>query len=344
MLLLPNPLREHRPEAFRCLALRALLFLCMISLVAPARGQQPESQEHEGDEIVVNLAAGRVTIAVVKDGLVIAALENPFEPNTRPPEIVPLSSRSAAVLFGAVNWTALSPVANFANLGSELPRLHAFEARLGPSLEAGNAGYGNGIELIGKALLERLRQLFPLLHGKIPLPPGEPVIELVLANYDQEEGAEVWLLRYAITQEIERGDYWATRVKPPSYTQLWPPEKGQPKTLVEAQYPPEDSPTILELLRKNDPRVTSLRFDSDLADVEDSLLRGESLKSHVTETNQFLRAALTAIASKEARQEIAVINAKTGFDWILQPPPEEKTEPDKSRPAGAPTLRKPPSQ
>ena len=113
---------------------------------------------------------------------------------------------------------------------------------------------------------------------------------------------------------------------------------------MEAQYPPEDSPTILEMLRKNDPRVTGLRSDSSSAEVEDSLLRGESQKSHVLDTTQFLRAALDAITSRQARQEIAVINAKTGFDWILQPPPEEKTEQEKSRPVGAPTLRKPPSQ
>ena len=87
-----------RQTVLRFLVAALLLVLACL----PALAQEPESTE----EVVANLAAGRVLVAVTKDGIVIATLENKVEPDTRPPLIVPLGSRRAAVLMGAFNWLA----------------------------------------------------------------------------------------------------------------------------------------------------------------------------------------------------------------------------------------------
>ena len=324
-------------------AFEILILMSVVLLASPSQAQQTPQQEHEGDEIAVNLAAGSATILVAKDGIVIVTLENPIEPNTRPPDIAAFGSESAGVLFGAENWHAFWPPALIASLGVELPRMHAQGAPTGPSLKAGNIGYGNRMEFIGRGVTERLRQLVSLFHGKLDVQEDEPILELILTNFDTREGSEVWLLQYTVTQSQERGDYWQTSLSTPSYTQLWPPEKGQPKTLVSAQYPADSSaPTLLDLLKKNDPRLAGLSSDPAQAAVRDSILRGDVQKLKVADATQFLRAAIDAIATKDQRQEVAVIDAN-GFGWILPPPPEEKqTEPSKERPAGAPTLRKPP--
>ena len=272
------------------------------------------------------LPLGSATILVAKDGIVVVTLENPIEPNTRPPDIVALGSESAGVLFGAENWHAFWPPALIASLGVELPRIHAQGAPTGPSLKAGNIGYGNKIEFIGRGVTERLRQLVSLFHGKLDVQEDEPVLQLILTNFDTREGSEVWLLQYTVTQSQERGDYWQTSLSTPSYTQLWPPEKGQPRTLLSAQYPADSSaPTLLELLKKNDPRLAALSSDSTQAAVKDSILRGDVQKLKVADATQFLRAAIDAIATKDQRQEIATIDA-SGFAWILPPPPEEKAD------------------
>ncbi|MGH9703209.1 MAG: hypothetical protein ACRD4K_07525 [Candidatus Acidiferrales bacterium] len=330
------------PESLRLFA-AAILIVDFTFPSFSVRAQENTQQPHEGDEIAVNLACGSATIAMVRDGVVIGALENPIEPNTRPPEIIPLGSQSAGVLFGTEDWHAFWPPALIASLGVELPRIRAQGAPTGPSLKAGNIGYGSRIEFIGRGLTERLRQLFSLFHGKLDVQEDEPVAELILLNFDPREGSEVWLLEYTLTQTQERGEYYQTSLKPPSYTQLWPPDKKQPKTLVGAQYPADDAaPTLLDLIQKNDPRLAGLSSDAANAAVKDAIVKGDIQKLKVTDATQFLRAALDAVASKSQRQEIAVIDA-TGFEWILPPPPPEKqSEEIKERPAGAPTLRKPP--
>ena len=94
------------------------------------------------------------------------------------------------------------------------------------------------------------------LHAKVDLPANEPLAELILVGYQPGYGPEVWQLAYAMKQREEEPGYWTTRVLLPSYVQLWPPEKGQPHTLIEFAYPPENAPpTLLELLRQKDPRL-----------------------------------------------------------------------------------------
>src|SRR3989304_4802712 len=100
-----------------------------------------------------------------------------------------------------------------------------------------DAEHAGDIEVLGLAMLEALRPMTSRLHNKIDLGEDEALLELVLVGYVTDYGPEVWSVRYHIVQEPVRGDYWRTRVLRPRYTQLYPPEKGQPRTLMEVRNP-----------------------------------------------------------------------------------------------------------
>jgi hypothetical protein len=312
------------------------LLLCCLCPSPSARAQQQLDQPI--GEVVANLAAGRVVIAFVRGGIVIAALEKRIEPGTRPPQIVPLAGRRVGILLGAVQWMNLTSGEEFARLSIELPHLRSTMRSGGPSLQPGGPQVSSEVEVVGLGVLERLRAVAENLHGELHLAPEEPIVELVLTGYDPEFGAEAWLLRYSITQKALSGDFWQTTVMRPSYTRLWPPEKGQPKDLVEVRYPPEDpGPSVEEMLRAGDQRLAAARA-IDAADDKTATLfaNGESVKASVKDATQFLRAALARIAPPNAGEAIGVLDYETGFDWIVHPPPEKKP-----RQSGAPTLQKP---
>ena len=333
-----NPHRELSPPLLWLALFLLLFFAATIPSPVPGQSQQPAAE----GEWVANLASGRLVIAVVKGGMVIASVENPVEPSTRPPQIVPLAGNRVGVLFGAVDWFYLSPKIEIARLGAELPRLRM--QRSGgvsrPHLQPGGPVVGSEAEQVGLGLLERLRDVATHIHGQLGLGPEDPIVELVLAGYDPDSGGEVWLLRYTVTQEQERGDYWETRVNRPAYYCLWPPDKGQPHYLVEVRYPPDDlGPALADLLRHGDPRLVHIgESDSALAKVADLLTSGESQRANFTDAEQFLRAVLGAIAPENAKQAIATISGKDGFAWVLQPPPEKGA----TRQPGAPSLLRPP--
>jgi hypothetical protein len=315
----------------------ASVLLCFAGPAPSVRAQQQPQGQPIG-EVVANLAAGRVVIAVVRGGIVIAALENRIEPSTRPPQIVPLAGRRAGILLGAVQWMNLTSGEELARLSNELPSLRSTANGGGPSLQPGGPQVSSEIEVVGLGVLERLRAVAENLHGELHLAPEEPLVELVLVGYDPEYGAEAWLLRYSITQRALSDDFWQTTVMRPSYTRLWPPEKGQPKDLVEVRYPPEDAgPSVEEMLRADDKRLAAARA-TDAANRKAATLfaNGESLKASVKDATQFLRAAFAGIAPPNAGEAIAVLDYETGFNWIVQPPPEKKP-----RQSGAPTLQKP---
>ncbi|MGC1169138.1 MAG: hypothetical protein WA886_09555, partial [Candidatus Acidiferrales bacterium] len=218
--------------------------------------------ETPGEEIVVNLATGRVIIAVVKDAILIATIENPIEPQTHPPIPVELNLRRAGVMLGAVDWFSPSSELELARLDRELPRLrgHFASQAAGPQIEqAGPNVEATDIESVGQGLLERLNVVAGNLHAKLDWPSDEPVAELIVADYIQNYGPEVWQLTYLLQQEMQRIDFYDTHVSHPTYLQVWPPEKGQPHSLVEFQYPPDKMlPTLLDLLRQKDPRIEKI--------------------------------------------------------------------------------------
>ena len=122
-------------------------------------------------------------------------------------------------------------------------------------------------EVIGQGLLERLSEVAQNLHGKLNLSENEPLTELIIAGYLPGYGPDIWTLTYQIQQQEQDQDYWTTRVLRPSYLQFWPPEKGQPRTLLEFSYPSDHAPTpLLELLRQKDPRIEQVvRSDPKMA-------------------------------------------------------------------------------
>jgi hypothetical protein len=321
----------------------ALLAIALSPPARPAAAQEPGAPV---EETVANLAAGRVVIAVVKGAILVATVENPIEADTRPPEPVPLATTRVGVILGAVEWSSPSTQQEIARLDRELPHLRGPVVAETPHLGAvQGGGEASDIEAIGQGLFERLYQVAKGLHAQVDLPRGEPLAELIVVDYLAGYGPEVWELSYGIKQVQEQGDYWTTRVVRPTFLQFWPPEKGQPRTLVEFAYPSDSAPApLLELLRKKDPRLEKIiASDAKMAEVAAAFLEGASNKVLPADATQFLRAALDAIAPPNAREIMASIREDTGIGWILPPPPEPKPlGPQPERPPDAPTLVKPP--
>jgi hypothetical protein len=328
----------------RSTALRASLALLLAGILAqnPSRASLQDQPGTPTEETVANLAAGRVIIAVVKDAILIATVENPIEAETRPPTPVALSSERAGILLGADNWSSPSSKQEIAQLDQELPHLRSHLLPSGPHLQAEQGGgEATDVEAIGQGLLERLNEVAQNLHGKVDLSANEPLAELILVGYLPGYGPDIWTLTYQIEQQEQDSDYLTTRVLRPSYLQFWPPEKGQPRTPLEFSYPSDHAPTTLfELLRQKDPRIEQIiSSDPKMEEVASRFLEGESNKVLAADATQFLRAVLSAIAPPNARETMCSIREETGLEWILSPPPEPQAPGHfPERPPGAPSL------
>jgi hypothetical protein len=325
--------------------LSAMLSLAVFLCVPCLRAQ--ETTAPPADEVIVNLAAGRVLVAVVKDAILICTVEDPIEAETHPPIPVPLSSERAGVMLGAVEWFSVTSQQDLARLDHDLPHLRARMIHEGPSLNAPTEGTeAKDILAIGQGLLEGLNDVANTLHNKVELPDDEPVAELIIADYLVSYGPEVWQLTFPLHQELEHGEYWDTRVLRPRYLQIWPPEKGQPHTLMEFHYPPSIAmPSLLDSLRAKDPRLAKIGdADPKMWEVGNQILIGRIDKIKSAEAIQYLRAALAATTPPGSRQTMAAIGIESGFEWILPPPPEPKRpRRNQELEEGAPTLMKPPS-
>jgi hypothetical protein len=338
--------RAAIPSLHRIFALALLAGVAsLLSFSHDPRVLAQNPSDQPGEEVIANLAAGRVVVAVVKDAILIATVENPFEAQTHPPIPVPLSGDRAGVILGAVDWFSPSSKVQIARLDHDLPHVHGHVKAEGPKLQAGLEGAeATDIEFVGEGLGDRLNEVVKNLHAKMELPQGEPLAQLVIADVVPGYGPEVWHVDYSIEQLPQRGDYWETRVPRPRFLQDWPPEKDQPHTLIEFDYPPGvTTPTMLEMLRQKDPRLEKLsNSDPVMSTVAAMLLKGISNKIATADATQFLRAAVGAISPPNARETVAAIGFQTGFAWILPPPNEPKPAlQQKERPADAPTLLKP---
>lgn len=331
----PGPLLSLARALFSAIA----VFLCVHSWLLP-----PNARAQGEQEVVANPAAGRTVVYVAGNGVVVGVVA-PNAPGAEPGShllpILPLGGSRIGVLLGAIEW--LSPTSGRppVRLDQELPGLASEAAPLRRQPEPSQA---SDIEAIGVALLERLHATASQLHHKIDLKPDEPLLELLLVNYIEDYGPEVWLLRYRIAQDAWRGDYWRTRVLRPSYTQLYPPEKGHPRTLIEVRYPPEEpGPGVLDLLTQDDPQMARLRAaDEPITRAIERLVRGESNKGSADDAVAFLRAALPALYGTDAKLALGVLREHRGFEWVVEPPElPQPAKAGKPREPGAPTLRKP---
>jgi len=303
------------------------------------------SQDIAAQEVAVNLAEGRVVICAAKDGIVMATIDAHNETGSRPPTVAELGPLRAGVILGAVEWVQPESKDAPVRLDVEFPRIAA--SALNTSGRPNSSSAASDIETIGVAVLERVRALAGELHNKINLGEDEPLIRIVLAGYVPNYGPEAWTLDYHIRQDELANGYWRTRVLRPSYNQVYPPEKGQPHTLVEARYPPanraKDEPELLDLLQQNDPRLSRIRAANvTLAKSVAFVVEGQSQKSDAASDIEFLKSALPAIAPPDAKLAMAYVDFEKGFRWVLQPPEPTAPPPADAKPKepGAPTLRR----
>jgi len=303
------------------------------------------AQEGAPQELAANLAEGRVVICAAKDGIILATVDAHGEAGSLAPTVASLGPMRTGVILGAVEWVKPESTDQSIRLDAEFPRLAA------GAITAASAGKSSetasDIESIGVAVLERVRVLAGQLHSKINLGEDQPLIRIVLADYVPGYGPEAWALDYLVRQDQLASGYWRTRVLRPSYTQLYPPEKGQPRTLVEVRYPPanraKDDPDLLDLLKQNDPRLSNIRAANPMAAKSVTFVTdGQSQKSDAMSDINFLRAALPAVTPQDTEITMAYVDYDKGFQWVLHPrtsvaPPPADIKP---REPDAPTLRK----
>lgn len=309
----------------------AAVLLLVIAGIAPPRAAGQERDE----EIVANIAAGRVIIQATGEGIAFALIEQPSEGGSLPPRVISINSTHLGVLFGAIEWQIPA--------GSKPLRVEQGLPQIpGARRESEESG---DLEFIGVAFLERLRELAGRLHHKIDLSPEEPLLQVVVIGYGPEGyGPEVWLYDYHVKQEALRGDYYQTKVLRPRSTQLYPPEKGAPRTLVEVAYPAEAvAPGLLERIERNDPVVARIagaekKFDR----VVEKIRAGKAQTANPDDAAEFLRILVVPMAGK-GRFAVGTFKENRGFDWLLPPEePVEKAVEDKKRGPEAPTLRRKP--
>jgi len=303
------------------------------------------STSAQEDEIVANLAGGRIIIHVANDGIVFAAIDHPLEAKSVPPRVAAVGSSHVGVFFGASEWQVPAQ-----------PRPIRLDRDISEMRSSATYTYsppGSGdpdLELIGVGFLEKLRPLVSQLHSKIDLKPDEPLVEIVLIGYGpQGYGPEVWRIDYRAEQKSISENFLQTNVLRPQFTQLYPPEKHQAKTLIEASFPASLQQTpLIGLIQANDPRIAQLcSSEPRFAKVAEHIDRGQANKVTMQDAGDFLRAALPFLAGNAKFIE-GEVGENGGFEWIVPPQePREKTKraeaEDKDRPPDAPTLMRKPN-
>ena len=324
------------------MAIRKLHAAMLATALAVCCGSASAQQDRE-EEIVASLAGGRVIVHVARDLVLFAAIDAPLEEQSIPPRVMQLDAGHVGVLLGAAEWRSPADPKPL-RLDRDLPHVSGRDPQYG--VYAGEAE--PDLETIGIAFLEKLRGVVARLHHKLDFPPDQPLLEVVVIGYGPRDyGPEIWTIEFRMEQEeiATRGDYWQTRVLRPRFTQLYPPEKHAPHTLIEARYPAElRGATLMDMIQSNDPRVAGLRSgEPKFARVMDTIDKGQAQKAVAIDSADFMRAVVPLIAGK-ARFEIGKIGETGGFDWIVPPEePVEKVKEDKNRPPEAPTLRKRPN-
>ena len=320
---------------------RAIAVVLLLgSLAGPIRCLSQE------DEIVANLAGGRIIILVARDTILFGAIDHPIEATGVPPRVTSLGPEHVGILFGASEWQVPAQPRPI-RLDREVP-----EIRLPPKNVYRPPDSGEpDLEAIGVAYLEKLRPLVSQLHHKIDLNADEPLFEIVLIGYPREYGPEVWLIDFRIEQQLLGGnnEIWQTHILRPRFSQIYPPEKHQAKTIVETLFPADQQVVpLMALIQSNDPRIVQIRnSDQKFGKVVELIERGQANKANPEDAANFLRAALPVLAGKATFIQ-GKMDDTGGFQWIV--PPEEpveraneKKDQDKNRPADAPTLRRKPN-
>jgi hypothetical protein len=339
--------RNHTVRVLSPPVLLLSAFLCVhLWILSPACFAQESSDQ----EVAVNLTEGRVVICAAKDAIVLAATDTRGEAGSRAPNIEILSAERIGVVLGAVEWVLPDSQDKPVRLDEEFTRLVA--AALNYGAQKDNSFRASDIESIGVAVLERIRVLAGALHHKVNLRGDEPLVRIVLVGFVRDYGPEAWSIDYRIAQDALGNDIYRTRVLRPSYNQLYPPEKGMPKTFMEVRYPPENrstgDPELLDLLQQNDERLAKIRAVDEIQGKSVALAaQGQSQKADTAAVVNFMKAALPATTSPDTKLTMAKVEYDGGFQWIIQPPkaaaPPPKETPGNNNtpeePEQRPTLR-----
>jgi hypothetical protein len=324
--------------SYKCFRYSFALFLISILGVAVS---VPACAQDKDDEIVATLAGGRVIIHATPESITFVALDEPIEAGSAPPRVMSVDGRHVAVLFGSSEWRIPAdpnPIRldkGYTRTGTPDPR---YQGSYGGEAEA-------DLEQMGVAFLEKLTPLAARLHHKLDFPPDQPLFELVVIGFGPRDyGPEVWTVEYRMTQTnmASRGDFWQTRVLRPRFEQIYPPEKHQPRKLVEACYPGTcKGPSLQQLLEGNEPTLEKLvKSDVKLSKAVALISNGQAQKAAREDANTFLRAAVPLIFP-DRHFVMGTYEGEHGFQWILPPDePIEKAKDDKNRPAEAPSLRR----
>jgi hypothetical protein len=316
-----------------------LLALCfaafwIIVFSAPAMAQDQD------DEIVATLSGGRVIIHATRENVTFIAIDEPIEAGSVPPRVMTLDGRHVGVLLGSSEWR-IPADPNPIRLDRGLSRIGTPDPRY-------RGTYGDAeadLETMGVAFLEKLTPLAARLHHKLEFPPEQPLFEMVVVGFGPADyGPEVWTVEFRMTQTMvaTRGDYWQTRVLRPRFTQIYPPEKHEPRKIVEACYPGEcKGPTTQQLIEGNEPTLEKLaRSDPKFFKASELISKGQAQKAVSQDAAGFLRAAVPLLFPGK-RFVMGTIEEQHGFDWIVPPDePIERAKDDKSRPPEAPSLRR----
>jgi hypothetical protein len=315
----------------------ALLLFSIFSTVASA----PAAAQDKDDEIVATLTGGRVIIHATQESITFIALDEPIEAGSAPPRVMSVDGRHVAVLLGSSEWRIPAdpnPIRldkGYTRTGTPDPR---YQGSYSGEAEA-------DLEQMGVAFLEKLTPLAARLHHKLDFPPDQPLFELVVIGFGPRDyGPEVWTVEYRMTQTniAARGDFWQTRVLRPRFEQIYPPEKHQPRKLVETCYPGAcKGPSLQQLLEGNEPTLEKLgRSDIKLAKAVGFITNGQAQRAARQDANTFLRAAVPLIYPNR-HFVMGTYEEEHGFEWTVPPDePMERAKEDKNRPAEAPSLRR----
>ena len=300
--------------------------------------------------IALRQTTGRVVFCVTKDTILVAAVDAGTATAAktlgaatgRPPAVVPLGMGRIGVVMGATDWTRNDAKPTL--LDEQLPMLvkQAYTSIKKVDPQNPNA---EDIESIGISILEYLRPWVGDIHYKLDLGKDDPIVQILLAGYTQGYGPEIWDLRYRVQQKNLGGDYWETMPLRPAYYQLYPPEKGEAKTFIEAQFPARIEPLGLLRATQSDPAVNRMGNSSpEVTAAVASIVKGESVKASTRPAEDFMRLAIPALAGAQAKLAMAAINEQSNFQWVLTPegqaaPPPQQTTVQPGRPREVQTER-----
>jgi hypothetical protein len=127
----------------------------------------------------------------------------------------------------------------------------------------------------------------------------------------------------------------------PAYIQLYPPEKGQPRTFVETDYPANIAAlNLAQRVEQADPQFTRIANASrETSEAISAIAAGNSTKARTSPTSDFIRAAIPLAGGDQNSLVMALLDMNRGFQWVLapqQPIPPGKTQPTEP---DAPSLR-----